>query len=91
MERVGIGLAIRRALDDPKKRAEICAVTGWESSDVSRIKAGNQGIKLDNLDDVMKVLGYVCVEPAYMDFLSYGCRVGAACQCAREGRGSCGR
>lgn len=90
MEKVGFGLALRRALDDPNRRAELCEHTGWKDSDVSRIKSGQQGVKIEHLDGVMRIVGVVGVEPAYMDFLAYGCQVGASCRCAREGKGACG-
>lgn len=90
MEQIGIGVALRRALDDQRQRSEICEAVGWDGSDVSRIKANTQGIKLEYIDAVMRVLGYVAVEPAYMEFLAYGCRVGANCSCARSGGGACG-
>ena len=90
MENIGISQAIRCALDDPRLKAKILEAAGWDASAVTRIKSDQQGIKLDRIDDVMRVLGYVAVEPSYMDFLAYGCRVGANCHCARTGGGACG-
>ncbi len=88
MERIGIEQAIRKALDDPRKCADIRLATGWDDSAISRIKSGQQGIKLEYIDAIMKVLGYVMVEPAYLDFLAYGCQIGAACRCMRMDGGT---
>lgn len=88
-ERIGIETAIRRALDDQRKCGEIMSATGWSASDVSRVKSGQQGIKIEYIDAILASLGYVAVEPAYMDFLAYGCKIGSNCKCAREGGGSC--
>ena len=90
MKKVGLEQALRNALDDKRKCAEIQKLTGWESSDISRIKSGQQGIKLELLDAVIGALGYVPVEPRYLDYLAIGNEIGSNCQCARAGYGTCG-
>ena len=74
MENIGISQAIRRALDDPRLKPKILEAAGWDASAVTRIKSDQQGIKLDRIDDVMRVW-----LPSR-----------ANCHCARTGGGACG-
>lgn len=82
--------AFRVALTDPHIRKEIRDRMGWDDSQVSRFLSGQMGVTIDKIDTAIDVLGMVVSSRQYMDFLAYGARVGAACECARSGMGECG-
>ena len=83
--------AFRQALTDPSTRAKARDRLGWDDSQVSRFLSGQMGITIDKIDAAIEILGMVVTTPGYMDFLSYGAKIGANCHCARAGMGECGR
>lgn len=82
--------ALRVALSEPAKKAEILDATGWDESMPSKILSGNSGITLDKLDRALKALGLVVTSVDYMEYLAYGNEIGTHCACARAGYGVCG-
>lgn len=63
---------------------------GWDPSEVSRFLSGQRGILLDDLDKAIEVTEYAMVTRPYLDAIATLCKVGAACECARQGAGECG-
>ncbi|OFV50058.1 hypothetical protein [Oligella sp. HMSC09E12] len=82
--------ALRAALSDPSKKAQILEETGWHDSMPSKVLSGDSGITLDKLDRVLSSLGLVIVSTEYMNYLAYGNEIGTHCACARAGFGVCG-
>lgn len=82
--------AFRSALTDPHQRKAVRDRLGWDDSQVSRFLSGNTGVTIDKLDAAIEALGMLVTSRQYMDFLAYGAKVGAACECARRGLGECG-
>lgn len=82
--------ALRAALSDPSKKAQILDETGWHDSMPSKVLSGDSGITLDKLDRVLSALGLVIVSTEYMDYLAFGNEIGTHCSCARAGYGACG-
>ncbi|MBV2180914.1 MAG: DNA-binding protein [Castellaniella sp.] len=83
--------AFRAALTDNELSSEICKRVGWDSTQVSRFLSGQMGLTIGKLDSAIEALGMVVASREYMDFLAYGAKVGASCECARSGAGECGR
>lgn len=83
--------AFRAALTDASLSADICKRVGWDSTQVSRFLSGQMGLTIGKMDAAIEALGMIVASREYMDFLAYGARVGAACECARSGYGECGR
>lgn len=88
--RSNIQHALRTALKDDRRTAAIKEVTGWDESQVSRIKSDQQGIVLSKLDAVVEAAGFVLVTRRYLDAISTLSEVGVHCECARSGVGECG-
>lgn len=82
--------ALRLALTDPAKKAEIIRATGWHESMPSKVLSGDAGVTLDKLDKALNALGLVVVTASYMDYLAFGNEIGTHCSCARAGYGVCG-
>ncbi|WP_432785041.1 hypothetical protein AAEX37_01980 [Oligella sp. MSHR50489EDL] len=82
--------ALRAALTDPNKKAEILEATKWHESMPSKVLSGDSGITLDKLDKVLQALGLVIVSTEYMNYLAFGNEIGTHCSCARAGYGACG-
>lgn len=82
--------AFRSSLTDPYTRKVVRDRLGWDDSQVSRFLSGQTGVTIDKLDAAIEALAMVVTSRAYMDFLAFGARVGAACECARAGQGECG-
>ena len=82
--------SFRVALTDPRQRKQVRDHLGWDDSQVSRFLSGQTGIPIEKLDAAIEALSMVVTSRQYMDFLAYGARVGAACECARRGQGECG-
>jgi hypothetical protein len=82
--------ALRSALSDPRDKARVMDLLGWDGSQVSRFLSGQMGITEDKLDAAIAAVGFVAVSPQYLDSLAYLCQVGAGCRCARSGKGECG-
>lgn len=82
--------SFRMLLTDPRQRKEIRDRMGWDDTQVSRFLSGQMGLTIDKLDAAIEALAMVVTSRQYMDFLAYGARVGAACECARRGQGECG-
>lgn len=84
---------IRKALTTMSKatRAEVMQAAGWkDESSITQVLNNNAGIKLEQLDAILKVFGLSIVEQWYMDYLARGNAIGANCCRARLSQGTCG-
>ncbi|EGD06604.1 putative phage DNA-binding protein [Burkholderia sp. TJI49] len=72
---------------DRKRAAE---ALGWDPSEVSRFLNGQRGVMIGEIDKAIDVAGYALVSRPYLDAIATLCKVGAACECARQGAGECG-
>ena len=63
---------------------------GWDSSAVSRVLSGQQGVTIGKIDALVNSAGYVLVSQRYFDAIGTLGEVGMHCQCARNGGGECG-
>ncbi|QOQ84338.1 XRE family transcriptional regulator [Comamonas thiooxydans] len=80
--------ALRQSLSQPG--SAVAEAAGWDSSNVSRVLSGQQGVPIAKLDSVVSAAGYVMVSREYLDAIGVLSRVGAYCHCARAGGGECG-
>jgi len=89
MAKPNIEQALREALtgSDRKRAAE---QIGWDASEVSRFLSGQRGVLITEIDKAIDVAGFALVSRPYLDAISTLCKVGAACECARQGAGECG-
>ena len=79
---------LRQHLGQPGSAAQEAA--GCDSSNVSRVLAGQQGIPLGKIDAVVAAAGYVLISKRYFDAIGIMGEVGMHCHCARTGGGECG-
>lgn len=82
---------LRTALRDSDNQAAVIDATGWDSTMVSKVISGQNGITIDKLNAVMAALGLTITSVAYMDYLARGNVIGSNCHCARMNMGECGR
>ena len=83
---------IRRLLRglDKAKRMDVMAACGWEDeSSISQVIGGRAGIKLDQLDALLGVLGLSIQQDEYMAYLRAGNAIGANCCRASASLGYC--
>lgn len=90
MARPNIEEALRRALTGLDKK-RVADKIGWDASEVSRFLGGQRGVLINEIDDVIEVVEFALVSRPYLDAITTLCKVGAACECARQGAGECGR
>lgn len=90
MARPNIEEALRRALTGLDKK-RVADKIGWDASEVSRFLGGQRGVLITEIDAVIEVVEFALVSRPYLDAISTLCKVGAACECARQGAGECGR
>ncbi|PRP68741.1 DNA-binding protein [Chromobacterium amazonense] len=93
METLGtssIERGLRSALTNPRTASKVADSLNWDNSQVSRFLSGQMGLTIDKIDTAVQALGYVCVQPKYLDAMATLCQVGANCACARKGLGECG-
>lgn len=90
MARPNIEEALRRALTGLDKK-RVADRIGWDASEVSRFLGGQRGVLITEIDDVIEVVEFALVSRPYLDAITTLCKVGAACECARQGAGECGR
>lgn len=79
---------LRRELKETS--SAVAEAAGWDSSNVSRVLSGQQGVPIAKLDAVVGAAGYVLVSRKYFDAFTIFGEVGMNCRCAREGGGECG-
>lgn len=82
---------LRASLRNPDKQAGVLEHTGWDSTMLSKVISGQNGITIDKLNAVMTSLGLTITSVAYMDYLAEGNVIGSNCKCARVNMGECGR
>ncbi|WP_152528683.1 hypothetical protein [Bordetella trematum] len=83
---------VRRLLRslDKAKRLAVMHACGWEDeSSISQVISGRAGIKLEQLDALLGVLGLSIQEDEYMDYLRKGNTIGANCCRASASLGYC--
>lgn len=89
MAKPNIEQALRDMLTGPdRKRA--AEKIGWDASEVSRFLSGQRGVMINEIDKAIEVAEYALVSRPYLDAIATLCKVGAACECARQGAGECG-
>jgi hypothetical protein len=89
MAKPNIEQTLRDVLTGPdRKRA--AEQIGWDASEVSRFLSGQRGVLISEIDKAIDVAGFALVSRPYLDAISTLCKVGAACECARQGAGECG-
>jgi len=81
---------LRSALTNPRVSTQVADALSWDNSQVSRFLSGTLGLTIDKVDIAIQALGFVCVQPKYLDAMATLCQVGASCACARKGLGECG-
>ena len=86
-----IETALRAALSDGKTCRDIQAALGWDAPSVSRFQSEQLGVKINKIDALVHAAGYVLVTRRYLDSLTCLGEVGMFCECARSGKGVCGR
>jgi len=89
MAKPSLAQALRDVLTG-HERKRAADMMGWDPSEVSRFLSGQRGILLDDVDKAIEVAGFALVSRPYLDAISTLCKVGAACECARQGAGECG-
>lgn len=89
MAKPNIEKALRAVLTG-SSRKEAADTIGWDASEVSRFLSGQRGVLIHEVDKVIEVAGYMLVSRPYLDAIATLCKVGAACECARNGAGECG-
>lgn len=89
MAKPNIEKALRAVLTGPARK-EAADKIGWDASEVSRFLSGQRGVLINEIDKVVEIAGYSLVSRPYLDAISTLCKVGAACECARNGAGECG-
>jgi hypothetical protein len=89
MSRPNIEKALRSVLSGPERK-EAADRIGWDPSEVSRFLSGQRGVLIGEIDKAIEVAGYTLVSRPYLDAIATLCKVGAACECARQGAGECG-
>jgi transcriptional regulator with XRE-family HTH domain len=82
---------LRSALRNGDSQAAVLEQTGWDSTMVSKIISGQNGITIDKLNAVLSALGLTITSVEYMDYLARGNVIGSNCHCARMNMGECGR
>jgi predicted transcriptional regulator len=90
MAKPNIEEALRRALTGFDKK-RVADQLGWDASEVSRFLGGQRGILINEIDRAIEVAEFALVSRPYLDAIATLCKVGAACECARQGAGECGR
>lgn len=89
MAKPNIEKALRDVLTGPdRKRA--AEVLGWDASEVSRFLSGQRGVMIHEFEKAIDIAGFALVSRPYLDAIATLCKVGAACECARQGAGECG-
>lgn len=58
---------------------------------MSRFLNGDQGVTIDKIDTLVRLVGYMLVTCKYLDAIAVLGEVGMSCECARQGLGECGR
>jgi hypothetical protein len=71
-------------------RKRVAEQLGWDASEVSRFLSGQRGLMIGDVQRAIDVAGFALVSRPYLDAISTLCKVGAACECARQGVGECG-
>ncbi|ONX96354.1 DNA-binding protein [Burkholderia cenocepacia] len=89
MAKPNIEKALRDVLNGPDRKRAAEAL-GWDPSEVSRFLNGQRGVMIGEIDRATDVAGYALVSRPYLDAIATLCKVGAACECARQGAGECG-
>ena len=69
--------ALRQSLSQPG--SAVAEAAGWDTSNVSRVLSGQQGVPINKLDAVVSAAGYVMVSREYLDAIGVLSRVGAYC------------
>lgn len=90
MAKPNIEQALRRALTGTDKK-RVAEKIGWDASEVSRFLGGQRGVLITELDAAIEAAEYAIVSRTYLDAITTLCQVGAACECARQGAGECGK
>ncbi|KGE06465.1 DNA-binding protein [Burkholderia gladioli] len=89
MARPNIEQALRAVLTGPERK-RAAELIGWDASEVSRFLSGQRGVLIGEIDKAIDAAGYALVSRPYLDAVATLCKVGAACECARQGTGECG-
>ncbi|MBJ9673346.1 DNA-binding protein [Burkholderia gladioli] len=89
MARPNIEQALRAVLTGPERK-RAAELIGWDASEVSRFLSGQRGVLIGEIDKAIDAAGYALVSRPYLDAVATLCKVGAACECARQGAGECG-
>lgn len=89
MTRPNIEQALRDILTGATRKDAADRI-GWDPSEVSRFLSGQRGVLIGEIDKAIDVAGYALVSRPYLDAIATLCKVGAACECARQGSGECG-
>lgn len=88
MARPNIEQALRDVLTGASRK-DAAEKIGWDASEVSRFLSGQRGVLISEIDKAIEVAGYTLVSRPYLDAIATLCKVGAACECARQGSGEC--
>lgn len=89
MAKPNIEQALRDLLTG-KERKAVAEALGLDASEVSRFLSGQRGLMLQDIEKAIDLAGYALVSRPYLDAIATLCKVGAACECARQGAGECG-
>lgn len=89
MAKPNIEQALRDMLTGPERKRAAEKI-GWDASEVSRFLSGGRGVLINEIDRAIEVAEYALVSRPYLDAIATLCKVGAACECARQGTGECG-
>ncbi|MGF6643139.1 DNA-binding protein [Paraburkholderia sp. GAS82] len=89
MAKPNIEQTLRDVLTGPDRK-RVAEQLGWDASEVSRFLSGQRGVLIAEIDKAIDVAGFALVSRPYLDAISTLCKVGAACECARQGAGECG-
>lgn len=90
MAKPNIEQALRAVLTGPERKSAADRL-GWDASEVSRFLSSQRGVLIGEIDRAIDVAAFALVSRPYLDAISTLCKVGAACECARQGAGECGR
>lgn len=89
MSKPNIEHALREVLTGGERKRAADKL-GWDSSEVTRFLGGQRGILITEIQAAIDVVEYALVSRPYLDAIATLCKVGAACDCARQGKGECG-
>ncbi|MBB3257685.1 hypothetical protein F4827_002550 [Paraburkholderia bannensis] len=89
MAKPNIEQALRDLLTGPERK-RAAEFMGWDASEVSRFLSGQRGVMITEINKAIEVAGFALVSRPYLDAIATLCKVGAACECARQGAGECG-